>query len=817
MKNKVNYYQLLCLLFIVILTSSSISAQSSDLRGFILEVGEDIAIPGVLVELEGTDYRAISQTDGKFKIKNVPFGEYSIRFKTNGYQTLTEKITVDENMEMFEVRIKELVSNLPGVTIVAGGRSGIKSIPGSVHYLSPKDLEKFSYTDINRVLRNVPGVNYQEEDGFGLRPNIGLRGSGLERSNKITVMEDGILAAPAPYSAPAAYYFPNVGRMHGVEVVMGASAIEHGPYTTGGAINFISSPIPDEFSGKMTVLGGRYGSRNIHATVGNSHKNVAYMVETLNFGSAGFKELDGGGDTGFDRKEIIAKVRVNNNPDATVPQSLTFKLGNAVETSDDTYLGLTREDFDQNPYRRYVGSQVDEMNTNHFQLSATHNVELSKKVKLTTVAYRNEFARNWYKLDRVRDSLGNRQRIANILDNPETTNDAYDVVTGEINSVDGALEVKANNREYYSQGVQTRASYEIDKNHEISASVRYHEDEADRFQWVDSYTMLNGNMSLATAGQPGTESNRLDYARAVASFVHYSGTFGRFTVTPGMRYENMLLQRTDFGKDDPSRTGADIKERSNHVSVFMPGTGLNYKLTENMDVYTGIHRGFTPPGSNPETNPEESWNYELGTRVQKKGFRLQSTAFYNDYANLLGSDLAAAGAVGTGDLFNGGQARAMGLEFFAVYDLMNLFNKDANFSIPLTINYTYTEAVFLNDFDSDFGEWGTVSRLDQLPYIAPHQLGIILGFNYKSLEVNLNARYMSEMRTIPGQGQIENGTRLDDYFVLDASVSYMVHKNVSVFGSVNNMTNQAYVVALRPSGLRPGMPLFFNLGLKANF
>ena len=138
-------------------------------------------------------------------------------------------------------KLDEIIINS---NLIFGNKYVASNRTGSAYFISPKELKKFSFTDINRALRTVPGVNIYEEDGFGLRPNISLRGTSPERSSKITMMEDGVLIAPAPYSASSAYYFPTIARMEAVEVLKGSSQIQYGPFTTGGAINMISNQIP---------------------------------------------------------------------------------------------------------------------------------------------------------------------------------------------------------------------------------------------------------------------------------------------------------------------------------------------------------------------------------------------------------------------------------------------------------------------------------------------------------------------------------------------------------------------------------------------
>ncbi|MCH8286057.1 TonB-dependent receptor, partial [candidate division KSB1 bacterium] len=111
---------------------------------------------------------------------------------------------------------------------------------------------------------------------------------------------------------------------------------------------------------------------------------------------------------------------------------------------------------------------------------------------------------------------GKKEEINAILENPEFFSDEYNILTGSAGSADNALDVKANNRNYTSTGFQTILGLESGSEettlHQIEIGFRYHKDEVDRFQWVDTYSMDNGIMKLNQAGVPGTESNRIGTA-----------------------------------------------------------------------------------------------------------------------------------------------------------------------------------------------------------------------------------------------------------------------------------------------------------------
>jgi len=331
---------------------------------------------------------------------------------------------------------RDSVRRLDEVVVYArqmlGSKFEARNRTGSAYYLSPKELKKFGYTDISRMLRAVPGVNIYEEDGYGLRPNISLRGTKAERSERISLMEDGILAAPAPYAAPAAYYFPNVARMYAIEVLKGSSQVQYGPFTTGGAVNMVSTPIPKSFQAGLRTSYGSFGTFNTYAHLGSDHKHVGYLVEYLRYQSKGFKKDEPNERTGFYRNDVVGKLRLHSDEDAEIRQALELKLGFSNEHSDESYVGLSEQDFASRPYYRYRGAQMDQLQTRHTQTALTHLVDFTAGLKVTTSAYYNYFWRNWYKLNDVRigDQKGEKRSIEEILADPETNARYLDILTG---------------------------------------------------------------------------------------------------------------------------------------------------------------------------------------------------------------------------------------------------------------------------------------------------------------------------------------------------------------------------------------------------
>ena len=697
--------------------------------------------------------------------------------------------------------------------VVLGSR--LPRASGSVHVISQKQLERYELDDPQQILTTVPGVYGRTEDGYGLRPNLGIRGAISDRSKKLTLMEDGVLFGPAPYSAPAAYYFPLMTRMKSVRVIKGPGAIMYGPQTVGGAIDLITEDIPAKLAGAVDLAYGTYDYRKLDAKIGISDEHFGIVVGATHLASGGFKDLDGGGETGFYRNELMVKGSYVIDPRARNRHTFGAKFTYSDETSHESYLGLTDADFRRAPYRRYAASQQDLMKWHRTAVVLSHRLDLGRAVSVETKIYRNDFDRSWRKVNAMGSAA-----IADVLADPSGARNAifYGVLTGnaDSNNTSDSILIGPNQRTFVSQGVQTVVRWATKTGpiaHRIEYGARAHYDSIERLHTQDGYLMQGG--ALVHDGRATqTTANNLGWTAAFAMHAGDAMTWKQTTLTPGVRLE---LIRS--GLDDYTTK----KNQAGSYQAVLPGIGAFQGITKELGVLAGVYRGFSPtaPGQSRTSPPETSVNYEAGVRYTRRYVRAEAIGFFNSYSNLTDVCTFSNGCVDVNldRQFDAGRARIYGVELYGETELpLSVLSARAkDYSLPTRVSYTYTNSQFLNDFNSQDPILGNVVRGDQLPYIPYHQLAASVGVEHRLWAINVSGTYVGTMREVAGQGPAEESELTDAYFLLGAGASVKPLRWLKLYATGSNLLNQKYLASRRPFGARPGAPLMLNLGAKLEF
>ena len=691
------------------------------------------------------------------------------------------------------------------VTII-GTKEEKKSLSGSGMQISAAELRRHGYSDLNQIVSSVPGVYVREEDGYGLRPNIGIRGATSERSQKITLMEDGVLIAPAPYSAPAAYYITNASRLYAVEVLKGPSAIQTGPHTVGGAINLVTRPVPLEDFAEIDVSAGTDGYHKLAGAAGYVMDNVGVLIEGFSYGSDGFKRLDNGGDTGFTRNDVNLKVRWQ--PKTELPQTLIVKIGFADEDADETYLGLTDTDFLATPERRYPASQLDRFQSEHRQIHLNHSISFNTDFEVTSKLYFNEYHRSWNKFDGFMDG----PKVQDVLGTPTSFVSAYRTLQGLQDSVVGdysdlTIDVTDNDREYTSQGIQFDLSQSLDllgAEHKIKVGLRYHQDDVRRRHQTRSYLMTSGTFVSDGIARPFKTNNYAQtdaFALAVSDDISWSD----WTFNIGVRHEDIS------GSVDNKLLD---KLAENVQTITTPGVGVYRQLTDSLGVLAGIYMGFSPSGPGQSgAESEESVNVEYGIRYTTTDFSGELIAFESDYDNLLGRCRASDSNCQVGQEFSGGNVEVSGIEVTG----QGQYELGDTIILTSQINYTYSESKFKSSFFSQFSQWGLVNEGDELPYVPKHAGRWQVGLESDLWALDLAVKYQHGMRETPGLGDITEGLHTDNITTVDVSATWFVNEDVDVKILARNLTDDSSIVSHRPYGARPNLPRTLLAQVKYRF
>tara|TARA_R110002124_G_scaffold14345_9_gene64106 strand:- start:4122 stop:6242 length:2121 start_codon:yes stop_codon:yes gene_type:complete len=682
---------------------------------------------------------------------------------------------------------------LEEVTIV-GSVEDARVLAGSGSVIDHEKMVIQSTGDIIQLMQTVPGVYTMEEDGYGLRPNIGIRGATSERSSRITLMEDGILISPAPYASPSAYYFPTTLRMNSIEVLKGAPLLRYGPQTTGGVVNLVSTPIPESNAGYLDLAYGRDNQIDMLGNYGVRSGDFGALVETAQRRSDGFKDIDrSSADTGYDIQDYLVKLGWEGEH-----QSILLKAQYSKEHSDETYLGLTDRDFERDPDRRYGLSLIDKMENEHSGYSATYRLAITDTVTMTAIGYYNDFKRDWFK-------LGGGAALVDAANAGDT--DAEGVLDGSLDVT--GLKYKHNDRKYQSYGLDVNFDVDLGA-HQMAFGGRPHEDEMDIRQPVEVYDQVNGELIYVETIEPVGSDNLKQSADALSFWALDSWQVNdALLVNLLLRYEDVQSEQKDYV--DPGR--AEVRnKRQNNNDEWLPGASFTYNLTDQWQVLAGVHEGFSPLGGGAQENekPETSTNWEAGVRYQGTWF-VEAIGFYSDFDNKT-EYCSNATPCSNGEVFgsfNTGKAEIAGLEFQlgAQFDV-------GQFSVPVNLMYTYTDATVSED-NAFIG----VEDGDELAAIPKNTASLQVGLEAASGWNNYAiARYVDSMCTDVGCNNSDSQfDETESYFVVDLISRYPVMDGVLAYIKLENVFDEQHIVARQPDGARPNKPFTASLGMQWQF
>ena len=695
------------------------------------------------------------------------------------------------------------------VTII-GTKDDVKDLPGSGAVISNDDLQKAMDTDIQKILTAVPGIYMRTEEGYGLRPNISIRGTAIERSGKVTIMEDGVLVAPSPYTSSAAYYFPTTGRIHSVEVLKGPAVVSQGPQTIGGAINLISTPIPEVNSGKFVQEIGENGMARTHAYYGASQGNFGALVEVHEHSSDGFDSIANvGGDTGFDKSDLMIKARYSSGN-----HTVTFKRVDLEEDSNQSYVGLSQASFMANPRMRYGATAYDKMMNDGEQTSLTYVGDFDN-FDVVFTSWQNDYHRDWFKVS----DFNNDKEHGEQDDINELISDANNGSANAQAILDGQLpveiEYKHNNRYYTNEGYQFTVSTEIGV-HALTVGYRDMEDSESRIQAHEYADQAADGSLSALYGYVGLSgsNNRLRESSATSYYLEDTMDFGKLALTVGFRSEEYDQRHRRWGEGaGPNLTAVRITsvrdtfaENDHNTSSF----GATYELSETTTLVAGFHEGMTPMFG---ADPEEADNMELGVRYSEGTTNIEAFYFASDYSRLAAECTLVSGASCDADesaVFSGGEAEVSGLEFNGSWMLQG----DNGVVYPISVNYTSTDATFKNSSSSDY--FGTVAAGDDLPYIPDSQSSIVVGFiNDNGLSGNARLVNVGSSCSLAACGTYNE---IEAHSYLDLNLRKALNDSMSVYLILENTLDSEDLISRAPSeGARSQKPRTMKVGFSYDF
>ncbi len=227
-----------------------LSLSAADINGRVYDSKTKNALPGVTVILKGTTTGAVTDANGRYVIKNVSPGIYTLEVSSLGFIKVSKSIRVTNSGVELNFSLEESVDQLEAVVIQ--GEYTAKEIEKEP--LTIKSLDAQALGDLSlgaeELLKQTTGVVVRQDGGLGGNVNINLNGL---TGNAVRIFYDG--TPLEVYGGGIQVNNIPVDALERMDVYKGVMPVDIGTDALGGGINLVPKKLNEKFLNTSYTVG----------------------------------------------------------------------------------------------------------------------------------------------------------------------------------------------------------------------------------------------------------------------------------------------------------------------------------------------------------------------------------------------------------------------------------------------------------------------------------------------------------------------------------------------------------------------------------
>ncbi len=515
----------------------------STLTGKVTDASTGLPVGGASIFFPDLRLGTSSDSNGVYKIQNIPAGKFLVEVSSIGYSSVIETIDLNGNVQKSFSLVSSFIENQTVTVTGVSSATSTKRTSIPVNIVRKENLFNNVSTNLIDNIAKTPGVS-QVSTGPGISKPF-IRGLGY---NRVVIVNDGIRQEGQQWGDEHGIEIDELNASR-VEILKGPASLMYGSDALAGVINIISIQPAPEGTIKGNILGAYQTNnrqRSIHADIGGNKNGFIWGFYGSYKAAADYKNKYDGYvfNSKFNEKDFGVYIGLNKN----------WGYSHLYVSKFDQVPGLVEGDRDDatGKFLKLVdngGVEAEEIATDA-DFKSIHPFIPRQRIQHFKVAADNSFNIGKARLTMVLGYQQNqRQEFGNVLD-PGEKELFFDLGTFNYN-------------------------------------LQYHF--AEKKNWKTSIG-INGMQQTNT--NKGAEALIPEYSLFdIGGFVYTRKTINKLTLSGGIRFDNRSIDSKEL------MDGADIKFAAfnKNFSNVSGSAGLAYDAGKIVTLKFNIARGFRAP------------------------------------------------------------------------------------------------------------------------------------------------------------------------------------------------------------------------------